>query len=116
MAVRQSIPAEVYESIMDGITSGVWVADKDGVIYYANRAMEMIAGVTHQRLLGFSAVRAFQDSDQDQFSLHYSEAKTSFSPVYYNEVPIVTPAGRQTYQSGWLIPKEIGRASCRERV
>jgi nitrogen fixation/metabolism regulation signal transduction histidine kinase len=34
------IDKHLYESIMDGITSGVWVADKNNVIYYANKAME----------------------------------------------------------------------------
>ncbi len=105
MSTKQSIPLEVYESIIDGITSGVWVADKDDIIYYANRAMEMIAGVTHQRLLGFSALKGFQEQDQDLFASHYNEAKSSLRPVYYNEAPIITPAGRQTFQSGWLIPK-----------
>ncbi len=32
MSVEQKIPADVYESIMDGITSGVWVADKNDTI------------------------------------------------------------------------------------
>ena len=103
--IEGKISADLYESIMDGITSGVWVADRDDIIYYANRAMEMIAGVTQQRLIGFSAIRSFSEGDREPFVVHYNEAKTSLRPVYYSEVPVVTPAGRQTFQSGWLIPK-----------
>jgi nitrogen fixation/metabolism regulation signal transduction histidine kinase len=44
---KNKISKRLYESIMDGITSGVWASDKNDIIYYANKAMEMIAGVTH---------------------------------------------------------------------
>ncbi len=93
----------LYESILDGITSGVWVADENDVIYYVNKAMEMIAGVTHQKLIGFRATD-FPENTINYFIQHYQEAKDTLQPVYYSEVSIITPAGRQTYQSGWLIP------------
>jgi PAS domain S-box-containing protein len=90
---------------MDGITSGVWVADKNDVIYYANKAMEMIAGVTQQKLLGWGVFTDFAENATKYFKTHYKEAKETLRPLYYSEVPVITPAGRQTYQSGWLIPK-----------
>ena len=99
------ISKDLYESIMDGITSGVWVADKSDVIYYANKAMEMIAGVTQQRLIGWGVFTDFAENATRYFKLHYREAKETLRPLYYSEVPVITPAGRQTYQSGWLIPK-----------
>ncbi|MCX9079733.1 MAG: PAS domain S-box protein, partial [Candidatus Methanoperedens sp.] len=39
------------------------------------------------------------------FIQHYLEAKETLQPVYYSEIPVITPAGKQTYQSGWLIPR-----------
>lgn len=102
---RGVISTRLYESIMDGITSGVWVADKKDVIYYANKAMEMIAGVTQQKLIGSKVFPDQTEEETKHFKLHYREAKETLRPVYYSEVPVVTPAGRQTYQSGWLIPK-----------
>ncbi|MGD0884635.1 MAG: PAS domain S-box protein [Thermodesulfovibrionales bacterium] len=99
------ISKDLYESIMDGITSGVWVANKDDVIYYANKAMEMIAGVTQQKLLGWGVFTDFAENATKYFMSHYKEAKETLQPLYYSEVPVITRAGRQTYQSGWLIPK-----------
>jgi len=108
MANKPQISKDLYESIMNGITSGVWAADRDDVIHYANRAMQMIAGVTQQRLIGS---RVFSEPAEDaahNFKLHYLEAKETLKPVHYADVPVVTPAGRQTFQSGWLIPKVKG--------
>jgi PAS domain S-box-containing protein len=95
----------LYENILDGITSGVWVSDKDDVIFYVNKGMEMIAGVTHQKLLGYSVLTDFSEGTIDYFRQYYLEAKDSLQSVHYSEIPVVTPAGRQTYQSGWLIPR-----------
>ena len=105
MPKKAYISKDLYETIMNGITSGVWASDRDDVIHYANRAMEMIAGVTHQRLIGSSVLGDFAENAAQYFKLHYLEAKETLKPVHYADVPVVTPAGRQTYQSGWLIPK-----------
>jgi len=95
----------MYESIINGITSGVWVADSSDMIYYANKAMEMIAGVTQQKLIGSGVFTDLAESSTKYFKLHFKEAKDTLKPVYYSEVPVITQAGRQTYQSGWLIPR-----------
>ena len=99
---------ELYESILGGITSGVWATDENDVITYANKAMEMIAGVTHQKLRGY---RVLEDSSKDAidyFRSHYIEAKETLQPVHYSEVPVITPAGKKTFQSGWLVPRISG--------
>lgn len=104
--------SELYESILDGIPSGVWATDRDDVIYYANKAMEMVAGVTQQKLRGYRVLEDSSENTIDYFRPHYIEAKETLQPVYYSEVPVVTPAGRQTYQSGWLIPRICGKKYC----
>jgi PAS domain S-box-containing protein len=101
---RDKISKHLYESIMDGITSGVWVADKNNVIYYANKAMEMIAGVTQQKLIGSQVFPNNAELATREFRPHFEEAQKTLQPVYYSGVSILTSAGKQTYQSGWLIP------------
>jgi PAS domain S-box-containing protein len=105
MRKRDNIDKHLYESIMDGITSGVWVADKNNVIYYANKAMEMIAGVTQQKLIGSKVFANNVKHAMREFRPYYYDAQETLRPVYYSGVSICTSAGRQTYQSGWLIPK-----------
>src|SRR5512139_773703 len=82
----------LYESILDGITSGVWATDVNDVISYANKAMEMIAGVTQQKLRGYRVLEDSSESAIDYFRQHYREAKETLQPVYYSEIPVVTPA------------------------
>jgi len=103
---------ELYESILDGITSGVWATNEKDVITYANRAMEMIAGVTQQKLRGYRVLEDSSESTIDYFRQHYREAKETLQPVYYSEVPVLTPAGRQTFQSGWLVPRICDKSYC----
>jgi len=105
-----AIGNKLYESIMDGITSGVWVADKNNVIYYANKAMEMIAGVTQQKLIGSKVFPSSAELATKEFRPYYDEAQETLRPVYYSGVSIRTSAGKQTYQSGWLIPKIKNRS------
>lgn len=95
---------DLYESILDGLTCGVWVSDGNDVIFYANKGMEMIAGVTQQKLIGSNVLHDSAKSTIKCFAEHYIEAKETSNPVYYSEIPVTTPAGKHTYQSGWLIP------------
>lgn len=95
----------LFEYILNGIPCGVWASDRNDVIYYANRGMEMIAGVTHQKLIGCDILSDYTENTIDYFRRYYLEAKETLQPVYYSEIPVVTPAGKQTYQSGWFIPK-----------
>ena len=98
-----------YDSIVNGIPCGVWVSDADDRIYYANSGMEMIARTTRQKLVGHQVFEDTPDNLTDQYLHHYEEARKTLKPVYYGAVPVLTPAGRQTYQSGWLLPKVRGR-------
>lgn len=96
---------EFYKSVLEGIIDGVWVSDKDDVISYANRGMGVIAGVSPDQIVGS---RLFEDFSEDllkYFSPLYQKARETLQTLSYDSIPVVTPAGRQSYQSGWLIPK-----------
>ncbi|MFQ5887383.1 MAG: DUF835 domain-containing protein [Candidatus Hydrothermarchaeales archaeon] len=96
---------EFYQSILESIIEGVWVTDKDDKIYYANRGMGIIAGIPLEQIMGASVLKDFPESILEYFKPYYSKAKETLHPLYYDAVPIVSPAGRQSYQSGWLIPR-----------
>jgi len=98
---------EFYANILNSIVSGVWVSDKDDVIYYANERMGEIAGIPVEKIVGARVLIDFSEDTLKHFSPFYLKAKETLQKVYYEEVPIVTPAGRQSYQSGWLIPRSI---------
>ncbi len=93
-----------YRSILEGIVDGVWVADKTDTIIYANRGMGVIAGIPPEKIQGARALKDFPEETLKYFKPHYISAKTKLKPVPYDAIPVVTPAGRESYQSGRLIP------------
>jgi two-component system cell cycle sensor histidine kinase/response regulator CckA len=94
-----------YRDILEGVICGVWVTDRDDVIFYANRGMEVISGLNRQQLTGVEVLTGFPEETLEFFRPHYQKARETLQPVYYDAVPVVTPTGRQSYQSGWLIPR-----------
>lgn len=94
-----------YQSILESIIEGVWVTDKDDKIYYANRGMGIIAGIALEHVVGAYVLKDFMGSILEYLSPYYLKAKETLRPVYYDAVPIVNSSGRQSYQSGWLIPR-----------
>jgi len=94
-----------YQSILDNITTGVWVSDKDDTIYYANAGMAAIAGVPSDQITGCNVLSDFPEETIQHFGPLFLKAKETLKPVYYEAVPVVTLSERQSYQSGWLVPK-----------
>lgn len=88
---------EFYESILEGIVTGVWVADKNDVVIYSNKSIKRIIP---QQIVGAQILKGFQES----FTPYYLKAKESLQPFYYEAVPFATPKGTD-YLSGWIIPK-----------
>jgi PAS domain S-box-containing protein len=96
---------EFYKSILDGIINGVWVSDQNDTIFYSNKGMEKIAGMSSEQINGAKVLLDFPEATLRFFKPFYLEAKQKLIPIYYDSIPIITPVGRQSYQSGWLIPR-----------
>lgn len=96
---------EFYQSILESIIEGVWVTDKDDKIYYVNSGMGIIAGIPVEQIVGAYVLKDFPENIFEYFRPYYLKTKETLHPLYYYAVPIVTPKGRQSYQSGWLIPR-----------
>ncbi len=97
---------EKCKTILDGIVNGVWVTDKDDIIYYTNKGMEKIAGIPSEQIVNAKVLIDFPESTLKFFRPYYLKAKNTLKSVFYAAVPVETPAGRQSFQSGWLIPIE----------
>ncbi|MHC4534374.1 MAG: PAS domain S-box protein [Planctomycetota bacterium] len=95
---------DFYESILEGIINGVWVSNRDDVIHYTNKGMEIISGVSSEQMRDCHVLDDFPKETLQSFRPYYMKAKDTLEPTHYDEIPVVTPVGRQSYQSGWLIP------------
>jgi PAS domain S-box-containing protein len=94
-----------YEEIIQGMVGGVWVTGENDVIFYANRGMAIIAGIPVDQMLGVHVLTGFPEATLQFFRPLYLQARNTLEPRYYDAVRVVTPSGRETYQSGWLIPR-----------
>lgn len=101
--IRQN--KEFYESIIESILNGVWVSDKNDVIYYTNKGMELIAGIPSEEIVGARVLTDFPEDTLAFFKPRYLKAKDTLEVVQYDAIPVTTPVGRSSYQSGWLVPK-----------
>lgn len=95
---------DFYENILEGIIDGVWVTDKNDIIQYVNKGMALIAGVPKQKIIGMRVLQDFNEGTMKSFRPLYLQAKSSLTPIEYDPIQVITPVGRLTMQSGWLIP------------
>jgi PAS domain S-box-containing protein len=95
---------DFYGLILENVQDGIWVTDEKDRMIFFNPAMEKIAGVKAGDVLGLNVTRDFPQEATGEFLQYYHQAKEQGNPQPY-EVRVVTPAGRQTVQSGWLIPR-----------
>ncbi|MCP4111156.1 MAG: PAS domain S-box protein [Desulfobacteraceae bacterium] len=93
-----------FESILETIIDGVWVTNKESIIFYTNKGMETIAGIKKKQMTGSHVLKDFPESTLKYFRQYYMKAQETLTPVHYDKVHVITPSGRDSYQSGWIIP------------
>ncbi|HEX6734439.1 MAG TPA: PAS domain S-box protein, partial [Azonexus sp.] len=97
------LSADRFQRIVDSLNDGLWVTDGNHRIVYANQSMAAIAGVGFEQLLGVHVLDGFPESTTRFFRNDYLAALASGQARPY-ECRVVTPAGRDTWQRGWLTP------------
>ncbi|RXP53646.1 PAS domain S-box protein [Lutibacter sp. HS1-25] len=93
-----------YENIIEGVQDGIWVTDKNDVIFYANKATERIAGVSIDLIKGKNILNDFPLETTGDLIEFYQQAKKEKKPVWY-DIKINTLSHKDTWQNGWLIPQ-----------
>lgn len=93
----------LFHDFIERSPYGLWVADKDHCITYANPAMTRIAGIDAEQIIGRNVLSDFPEATMKFFHQHYRDALNAVEPVPY-ECKVVTPAGRPMWQGGWLTP------------
>jgi PAS domain S-box-containing protein len=95
---------DYHQKIVESIVNGVWVSDANDNIVYFNRGMSRIAGIAPSEAIGVNLWEGFSKKTISEFKNHYMKAKESLQPITYEAVPVITPGGRSTLQSGLLMP------------
>ena len=93
-----------FRDIIDSLQEGLWIADKNHRIIYANAAMANIAGVGIDRIVGKNVIEDFPEDALVYFRTYYDHAVIFLKPEKY-QCPVVSHSGRQMWQEGWLTPQ-----------
>ncbi|OGP65568.1 MAG: hypothetical protein A2169_06940 [Deltaproteobacteria bacterium RBG_13_47_9] len=94
----------VYKRILDNAPNAILVTDNNDVFTYGNKSMGEIIGIVPETLFGKAIFICSLEKLVGFTRNHYIKAKKALQPLYYHEIPAVTPDGQKIYQSGWLIP------------
>lgn len=95
---------QFYEDIIEGVQDGIWVTDKNDVIFYGNTALEKISGVPREEIQGKNILSDFPEETVGKLINYYKHAKKIKKPVWY-VIRVKTLALKDTWQNGWLIPQ-----------
>jgi|GEM_PF-1681868 len=93
-----------YESLFERIPDGIWTTDSSDTVTYASPGMERIAGTAVDEIVGRQMQTGFNEPATKEFWPEYQRAKQAGEPTEY-QVRVTTPAGRLTWQAGWLVPR-----------
>jgi len=88
------------------------VCDSDDIIVYASEGLVALAGVPSERICGQNVRDGFSEDTLAEFLPYFDLVKSTGLPVYYDRIHVATPSGRQTVQSGWLIPADVIEGAC----
>ena len=94
---------QFYEETISTLKEGIWVTNKEDKIIFFSEGMEKISDVTTTKAIGLHIIKDFPEKTTKEFLPYYKKAKKTLKPQYY-EALVITPK-KETYQTGWLIPK-----------
>ncbi len=99
--IRRLNLKKFYENLVEGINEGIWVTDKHDRLYFMNRGMEEISGVTSQQMEGLHILEDLPDNTTDGLKEYYRKAKETLKPVHYDSIKATSPvAGNHTRVAG----------------
>jgi PAS domain S-box-containing protein len=105
---RKLKETEHFENVLlNNIWTGIWVVDTNNNFVYFNKAMEKISGLTSKQVIGTNLLNSIPEHTVEgdaHFRDFYLQAKNSLEITSYDSIPIITPQGNLSYQSGDLVP------------
>jgi PAS domain S-box-containing protein len=88
---------DLYRSLVDASTDGLWIFDLDGVTTWANARMAELLGLPEERLLGFRAEDALDAEGRRQFREHLAAMARGEAGQENVESKLVRPDGTEIW-------------------
>lgn len=95
---------DFYATVLSKVVTGVWVGDVAHRLIYTNQGLVRLMAMSEADLLHKHILNDFPEQTLQHFRPFYYRAVHGLTPVRFETLPIQTPAGRQLFLSGWLVP------------
>ncbi|MGM0770440.1 MAG: PAS domain S-box protein [Halobacteriota archaeon] len=97
------------DKLLDSMYKGIWAVDNDNKFIYFNEGMEEITGLPKDRIIGkdlnyFMKLAQLSVGDEAHFRELTCRVKDTLKPSRYHSLPILTPKGKLSIQSGYIFP------------
>ncbi len=96
-----------YEQILNSINEGIIVTDSEDRIKFINQGMHYLADSKGADYSLVHILEGFNKETIHEFAPYYLQARETLQNLEYEAIKVVTPGGRKSYQSGWMIPRLI---------
>jgi len=93
----------LYETILQSVHDGIWVTDKNDIIFFVNKGTEDLSGVSGDEIRGRNILNDFDKLTIEEFGPFYRKARESLQKTEYRS-RIRTLSGKKSIHEGWLIP------------
>jgi len=92
-----------FRDIVANLQEGVWIADADHRIIYANDAITNIVGVSAAKLIGSNALDVSPERPINHCHSHYLEVLDTRKAKQWC-CQLTSSGNSETWQGGWLVP------------
>ncbi len=95
---------DFYATVLNKVVTGVWVGNRQHQIIYANDGLAHMVGLSVAELMAKQILQDFPETTLQHFRPYYYRAMHALTPVRFEAMPMTTPAGREVFVNGWLVP------------
>jgi PAS domain S-box-containing protein len=92
-------------AVLDQLPEGVWLADRDDGVGYANPAVARMLGIPVADLTGRVLSPEFPADPTGRFRAACARARERLEAVAFTAVPLAAGGGRALLVSGWVVPR-----------
>ena len=99
---------DLYMQVVENLQSGVFVTNKNDMIFFVNQFMSVLEGTSVEHIIGINVLcvkNDLPDADVSHFAVHYSKAKKTLKPVFFKNIPVTIVGKKLVSQTGWIIPR-----------
>ena len=94
--------------VVENLQSGLFITNRNDIIFFANQFMSILEETSAEHIIGIDVLCVKNDlpnADISHFVVHYSKAKKTLKPIFFENIPVTIVGKKLIRQTGWIIPR-----------